>query len=320
MTSVSFLITLYNKSAFLPFVLAGLQAQNGPFTREFIFVDDGSTDNTVVELRRLTADWHDPVIILQQANAGPAVAFNNGLAKATGDLLKPVDGDDVLTPWATAALYEAMQRHGAQVAFGLNHQDGYSPAGTVTPEALLAGLVDNGAASEARPDAFMRSLRRSNSNPTCWLAETDLVRRAGGCDPAVFIQDYSIELRLMYLARAAAYTPRPIFIAPAVAAGRLSDNEAQILHDINMAMAGFLEAYPDLPRRYRRLAFRRCFGRAWAWARRHNGQRALSREHLRYMRALLPWHGLTPDQLRESTAVFRVNRAVRIPKPKPSAE
>jgi len=314
--TVSYLITLYNKAAFLPYVLAGLQAQQGPFRREFIFVDDGSTDSTLAELRRITAAWPDPVILVEQANAGPAAAFNAGLARASGELLKPVDGDDVLAPWATAALYEALQQQDADVALGTNDPVCYELEKAGAPDALLAVMRDTGAAPEARPDAFQRSLRRAQSNPTCWLAKTDLVRRAGGCDPAVFIQDYSIELRLMYLAQKVAYTSRPIFIAPAAAAGRLSDNEAQILHDLNMAMAGFLAAYPDLPSQHRRKAYQRCLGRAWNWASRHNGARPFSRPHLRYLCArLLPWAGLTPQMLRESCAVFRVNRTVRQPAP-----
>jgi len=314
LVKVSFLVTLYNKAAFLPYVLAGLQAQLGGFGRDFVFVDDGSTDDTVAVLRHLTAGWTDPVTIIEQANAGPAVAFNAGLAHVAGDLLKPVDGDDVLTPWATLALHDAMTRHAADAAFGTNYRDCYSPAEAGLPEQFVAGLKDNGAAPEARPHAFRQTLRRAQSNPTCWLAKTDLVRRAGGCDPAVFIQDYSLELRLTHLAQAIAYTPRPLFIAPVAAAGRLSDNEAQILHDLNMAMAGFLESHPDLAPTYRRMAYRRCLSRAWNWASRHNGQRPFSLPHWRYLQArLLPWFGLTPALLRDSCAVFRVNRSVRRP-------
>lgn len=319
MAKVSFLVTLYNKAVFLPYVLAGLQAQQGEFEREFIFVDDGSTDDTLAELRRQTAGWTDPVIILTQANAGPAFAFNAGLAHATGQWLKPVDGDDVLMPWATSALLEGMTLRGADLAIGLNAKMGYLPGATLTPEALLAGMPDPGGDAVVLAKPFERSLRRAHSNPSCWMAETDLVRRIGGCDTRVFTQDYSLELRLTYLARAVAYTPRPLFVAPEAAAGRLSDNEAQILHDLNMAMAGFLEATPGLSVAHKMKAYRRCFGRAWSWARRHNGQTTLSREHRRYLLALLPWNGLSPQKLRESTAAFRVHFPVRLPNAQPPA-
>ncbi len=319
MIRISYLVTLYNKSAFLPYVLAGLQAQQGEFEREFIFVDDGSTDDTLVELRRQTAGWADPVIIITQANAGPAFAFNAGLARATGAWLKPVDGDDVLMPWATAALLDGVSRHAAQAVLGVNFTACYLPDAALSPAALLARHVDPGGDPVLRPDAFEKTLRRAQSNPTCWLVETALLRRAGGCDTAVFIQDYSLELKITHLARAVAYTPRPLFVAPEAAAGRLSDNEAQILHDLNMAMAGFLETTPGLSVAQTMKAYRRCFGRAWSWARRHNGQKPLSREHRRYLLALLPWNGLSPQKLRESTPAFRAHFPVRLPKAPPPA-
>ena len=50
-TSVSYVVTIYNKTAALPFLVAGLAAQEGDFEREFIFVDDGSTDGSVPLLR-----------------------------------------------------------------------------------------------------------------------------------------------------------------------------------------------------------------------------------------------------------------------------
>ena len=52
---VSYVATLFNKRAFLPYVIAGLAAQTGDFDRQYIFVDDGSSDDTVDVLRDLVA-------------------------------------------------------------------------------------------------------------------------------------------------------------------------------------------------------------------------------------------------------------------------
>jgi glycosyltransferase involved in cell wall biosynthesis len=79
MPFVSYTVTVYNKAPVLPFLIAGLDAQEGRFEREFIFVDDGSTDGSADRLRELTAGWGN-VTIITQANAGPAVAANAGFA------------------------------------------------------------------------------------------------------------------------------------------------------------------------------------------------------------------------------------------------
>src|SRR5277367_4705267 len=100
MASVSYVVTVYNKAPALSFLIAGLDAQQGDFEREFIFVDDGSTDGSLSVLRALTTGWRD-VTIVEQANAGPAPALNLGLRRARGDYIKPMDADDLLLPWAT---------------------------------------------------------------------------------------------------------------------------------------------------------------------------------------------------------------------------
>ena len=80
MPRVSYVVTVYNKETALPFVIAGLYAQEGDFEREFIFVDDESSDGSVDVVRALTRDWAN-VTIVEQKNGGPATAFaTNGMA------------------------------------------------------------------------------------------------------------------------------------------------------------------------------------------------------------------------------------------------
>ena len=46
---VSYIVTVYNKASYLPFVIDGLFRQEGEFDKEYIFVDDGSTETTQCE-------------------------------------------------------------------------------------------------------------------------------------------------------------------------------------------------------------------------------------------------------------------------------
>jgi len=58
---------------------------------EVIVVDDGSPDDTAEHVARDFPEFR----LLRQANAGPAVARNNGVMAATGDWLAFLDADDV---------------------------------------------------------------------------------------------------------------------------------------------------------------------------------------------------------------------------------
>ncbi len=51
MAGVSYVVTVYNKAPYLPAMLDALAGQAGDFERQFIFVDDGSTDGSLDILR-----------------------------------------------------------------------------------------------------------------------------------------------------------------------------------------------------------------------------------------------------------------------------
>ena len=117
------------------------------------------------------------------------------------------------------------------------------------------------------------------------------MQTSGGCDERVFVQDYTLALRLARTCRFGS-SDTSIVAAPdpgEVTAGRVSANKAQILHDLNLALLLFIEENPELPARYRRLAWRRIAGRSWKWARREAGRPLWSLELALHLGAQLPW-------------------------------
>ncbi|HEV2188814.1 MAG TPA: glycosyltransferase family A protein [Stellaceae bacterium] len=308
MPRVSYIVTVYNKVPLLPFVVAGLAAQQGDFEREFIFVDDGSSDDSVGVVRRLTSGWGD-VTIVEQKNAGPSAAMNVGLRLAKGDFIKPMDGDDLLLPWATRRLIEAIETTGCDAAFSPSAAP-YDPADS--PEDALASCRPAPGPIERCDDMLRRSLHRAQTNPTCWLARGETVRRSGGCDERVFIQDYSIELRLAAQG-AFARVPEGLFRSPREAPGRLSDNQAQTLHDMNLALAHFINERPELPRGLARLGFSRAAARASTWARRRGGKGIGSPEFRLMCGARLRLLPPSPENLRATCAPFAATNRIRIP-------
>jgi glycosyltransferase involved in cell wall biosynthesis len=307
MPSVSYVVTIYNKAPALPFLVAGLGAQEGDFEREFIFIDDGSTDGSVETLRRLTAGWRD-VAIVSQANAGPAVALNAAFRQARGDYIKPMDADDLLFPHATARLIAAIEATGCAVAYGVpapSYEVAASPQDALSAQLGLAGRV------ERQDDILRRSLARAQTNPSAWLARAEIVRASGGSDERVFIQDYSIELRLAALG-AFARLDQPIFASPTELSGRLSGNQAQILHDMNLALTHFLAERPDLPRNLARLGFVRAATRAWAWARRRGGKGFSSPEFRRVCGARLGLLAPNGANLHATCRAFAETNSIRL--------
>jgi hypothetical protein len=311
MPRVSYVITVYNKEAALPFVIAGLAAQEGGFEREFIFVDDGSKDASVEIVRRMTIGWAS-VTIVEQRNAGPAAAMNAGFRLARGDWIKPMDSDDVLLPWGTRRLLEACEETGFDVAFAPNSRH-FDLAGD-DPMAVLAQFPYKPRPVVRCDDMLRRSLHKTQGNPSSWLARAETVRRAGGCDERVFVQDYSIELRMAERG-GFARLDETVFLSPEERQmpERMSADQAQVLHDLNLTLVHFLGERPDVPRDLARLGFTRAAARAWAWARRHGGKTPASREFWLVCGARLGFLPPSPENLRATCDAFVATSPIRIP-------
>jgi glycosyltransferase involved in cell wall biosynthesis len=269
--AVSFVLTVHNKAPYLVRVLASVAAQEGAFEREVIVVDDGSTDGSQQILAAVGPDLPGFRLIVEP-HRGPAVATNRGLAEAAMPLVKLLDGDDLLAPYATRHLIEVGERCGAEVAIGAGgaYRDGAA--------ARWPGIAAS--APFLLPDPLARLLRGIWFTPSNMLIRRDALAASGGCDERVFVQDYGLALRLAARCRFAV-TDTVVMAAPQAAdPARLSHNKAQILHDLNLALLLFLEDRPELPARYRRRAWRRIAERGWKWARREAGRGVLSREFL----------------------------------------
>ena len=73
MTKISFICPVFNKEKYLPKVLESIRNQVGDFKKEYIFINDGSTDNSLDLLKEGTKKWKNTTII-NQTNKGPAKA------------------------------------------------------------------------------------------------------------------------------------------------------------------------------------------------------------------------------------------------------
>ena len=86
MTKISFICPVFNKEKYLPKVLESIRNQVGDFKKEYIFINDGSTDNSLDLLKEGTKKWKNTTII-NQTNKGPAKATQEGIHKSKGDFI-----------------------------------------------------------------------------------------------------------------------------------------------------------------------------------------------------------------------------------------
>lgn len=110
----SVVVPVLNGGRWLPATLAGLDAQTvAPDLVELLFVDNGSTDESLDLLRR-----HPRVRLLHEPRRDPYLARNRGIEAATGEYIVLLDVDCPPGPDWLAAYAEAIDASHAEILIG----------------------------------------------------------------------------------------------------------------------------------------------------------------------------------------------------------
>lgn len=265
---VSYLVTVYNKAAALPAVWASLKGQEGGHSREFVFVDDASTDGSVEVLRSFARDDGRVRIIENADNRGPAIRLNQAAAAATGRHLHPIDGDDILPANATTWMRAKLGETGAPLLYGRRRKTVAAPI----PADASVTVIEQPLVEAARRPIVHIAL----------LVERALYLASGGCDEAVFIQDQSLALRLAASAQKMAWTDATVVCAPLQAGATLSADKRQQHHDRFVSAHRLLATLPAA-HPARAALTRLCLSAAWKLRRDQGGLAWASPKFLRYL-------------------------------------
>jgi glycosyltransferase involved in cell wall biosynthesis len=171
--SVSFLVTSYNKAAYLPAVLGSVRSEADAVGGEIILVDDGSSDGSE-SICAAFAQAHPKITYWRQDNRGIYPTVNSIAAKARGEWVRFCDSDDPLLPGSTRRLVDAARQTGAGVAYGRAIAYGPEP---MLANLLLAASSEPGAA-RVHPDGLMYLIREMNFTPSMAVCRADALRRA----------------------------------------------------------------------------------------------------------------------------------------------
>lgn len=93
--AISVVIPLYNGAEHLPNAIRSVEWQTLK-PKELIVVDDGSSDDSIAVVERLSAEV--PLTFLRKENGGQSSARNYGVRHSNGDLIAFLDQDDIWYP------------------------------------------------------------------------------------------------------------------------------------------------------------------------------------------------------------------------------
>src|SRR5215213_5558127 len=98
---VSVIVPAYNAASTLDDTLRSIRSQTHS-NLDIIIVNDGSTDDTLAIAERHSGQ-DDRIRVVSQMNAGVAAARNLGVRLSRGELIAPIDADDL---WARHKIAE----------------------------------------------------------------------------------------------------------------------------------------------------------------------------------------------------------------------
>lgn len=297
---VSYVMPVYNKARWLPSVLKSIAAQTGDFEREYIFVEDGSTDGSDEILRETTRSWPNCRLIFQE-NRGASRANNRALELVTQPYVKFVDADDLLVANATELLLQALHGHPtACLAYGDASLYGELPERLPLPESGGTGAL------KPVDDALPRIMKTGWFNPSQMLVRTDCIRAVGASDVRIrHAQDYTLLLRLAHRWPFLEIGAR-VALIQAADPMRLTANKAEQLEEATLSLAGYLADHPDASREIRRLACRRAASRAALFTRRQGRWRQFWLRHAMLVRSRMPFEiRETVDFVERCATAFR---------------
>lgn len=113
---LSVIVVSHNYGSFLDEALESIVGQRRP-PDEIVLVDDASSDETPAVAARWSRQLTEVVSLRNEARLGPARTFNRGFARATGELLVKLDGDDRLSSGYLEALEAAIEKSDADIAY-----------------------------------------------------------------------------------------------------------------------------------------------------------------------------------------------------------
>lgn len=112
-TKVSVIIPVYNAENYICSCIESLLGQTLQEC-EFIFINDGSTDNCRQMIEKYK-ELDNRIKLVNQKNQGVSIARNNGLRIAAGEYVGFVDADDYIEKDMYEKLYNAAKRHDCDV-------------------------------------------------------------------------------------------------------------------------------------------------------------------------------------------------------------
>jgi alpha-1,3-rhamnosyltransferase len=208
---VSIVIPCYNHEQFVQEAIQSVIDQDY-HNIEFIIIDDGSDDGSVDRIKEmvpLCQKRFERFEVRHRSNRGLSATLNEALSWSKGEFFAPIASDDILLPYKTSLqVEEYLSSNQEDIAVIFGRITAFSNGTNLTPENHVGG-------SKFVYEFIDIFLRKSKHPAPTAMIRTDKLRRIGGYEATVKIEDFYLWLKLtensdsvLYIDRLLAYYRR----------------------------------------------------------------------------------------------------------------
>ena len=263
---ISYIVTVYNKEKFILQTLESIKYQFDK-NSELIIINDGSSDNSERKIKEfIQSNSKMNIKYNYQNNSGPSSAVNKALKFIKYSHIKLVDGDDILSNDAASYMKGEMERLNLDLLYA--NWDWHD-------EPSKYSFNKKRVSAQFFEFAFEKILNSGWGGSSNLMVKSEVIVNVGGCDPDVFIQDYSLPLRISghHLKKNTSpykvgLSKEIICVGPKFIKNRIMSNEGQTLYDLSLATINFLKTHSYISDSLKIKAKKKIIGRCLKWNRR----------------------------------------------------
>jgi glycosyltransferase involved in cell wall biosynthesis len=235
---ITIVVPAYNAGATIDRTLKSVRSQSYRDI-EILVVDDGSLDETPsIIARHAAADKR--IRLITQANRGVAAARNRGIAEARGNLIAPIDADDLWSSTKLEKQIATMAEGGPDVGLV------YCWYAIIDAEDLIEGIAKPTKSGKVLSCLCARNFVGNGSSP---LMRKDVVLAAGGYSTHLrAVRAQGCEDWLLYLRIAEKHEFRVVeecLLGYRMVPGSMSRDIRQMLRSLRHVTGEILERNPD---------------------------------------------------------------------------
>ena len=263
--AVSYVITAFNKKIYSESILRSLVEEGGNHKREYILIDDGSTDGTSKIYRKLKDKLPGKLKIIKQKNMGASAATNTGVMNSKFPWIRLLDGDDIIVKKSTFCMLKAANEKNVDFIYGnLGVASEYCDINYQYNEEHFNFI--------SRNKGLKAFIKNCPANSSSILVRKKRYIQSGGCNELLVSPDQMLFLRLFNSGDGLNFNNK-VALVPEYSSKRLSSQIKRSRYESILAIINLLEFSNDINLNIKHYAYKRVLSRAYNYHRFFGGSR-----------------------------------------------